>query len=170
MFFSYYLTLLDSKSYFQAFTMFSTKAKINVEAIAALIQPHYASAVSYLPNLPTALRTLLFSQLLDAILIGFELELYESEEWERIWWVGERISQKSEVLWAELNTMEKGPRAREHGIVHCLCKGSILVCPSVTLLRWQKLINNGLLDCIAHPIGSRDGTRKEGKDHLALPR
>ncbi|KAM0753949.1 hypothetical protein T439DRAFT_322835 [Meredithblackwellia eburnea MCA 4105] len=50
-----------------------------------------------------ALVALLYSQLLEVLLSGFEMDLYESDEWVRVWWVIERLAVRLEELWAALS-------------------------------------------------------------------
>lgn len=80
--------------------------------------------------LPTALHALLISQLLDVLLSGFELSLYEPEEWTRVWWVSERVTGRLEDCLEELSGGEY-VRAKmfETRGVRAMCRGAMLVRP-----------------------------------------
>ncbi|ORY75302.1 Mak10 subunit, NatC N-terminal acetyltransferase-domain-containing protein [Leucosporidium creatinivorum] len=58
--------------------------------------------------LPTALRALLLTELLEALLSGFDLHLYDGEEWTRVWWVAERLVERLQDVLEQLRRQGDG--------------------------------------------------------------
>ncbi|KAI5475386.1 WSC and DUF1996 domain containing protein [Pseudohyphozyma bogoriensis] len=81
-----------------------------------------------LPQLPIALSTVLLSQLLEALLSGFELELYEQNEWGEVWWVAQRVAAALVKLFERLEGRDwvVEARTREWAAVRELAGASFL--------------------------------------------
>lgn len=75
-----------------------------------------------------AMRSRILADVLDALLLGFQLSLYEQEEWERIWWISERLAARLE---SELGNLDAGAYVQskilEAQTTRNMCLGSYLV-------------------------------------------
>lgn len=87
-------------------------------------------------SMVTALRIHTLSEVLEVLLMGFELELYEHEEWERVWWTAERVASRVEAEIQSAAGHSQSPlqpqkylhaKLLEARAIKCMCNGSRLV-------------------------------------------
>lgn len=95
------------------------------------LQPRFHDLLPSAPSLaliPSAIRSLLLTELLEALLSGFDLNLYDGEEWSRVWWVAERLCGR---LQEALETLAKGQyveaKVLEVKGLKEMCRASLLV-------------------------------------------
>lgn len=93
--------------------------------------PPSLSSTPYFTPLKTSLSYLLLAQSLESLLSGFELELYEAEEWDRIWWVSARVAarleSRLESLITEKQSLYLKGKLEECRALRAMCRGAFLV-------------------------------------------
>lgn len=99
------------------------------------LQPRFEDLIPSTPSLkllPAAIRSLLLAELLDALLSGFELSLYDGEEWTRVWWVAERLAGRLQGVLEGLRREGEGGKYVEAKWLEVkglreMCKASLMV-------------------------------------------
>lgn len=135
---------------------------------AAVLPPPSSALVStFSPSislLSTALRSLILTQLLDVLLSGFELDLYDSEEWSRVWWVAERLCGRLEETWIKLREVRRTDgtymeaKLEECWAVKRMCAGSWRVRCAASVLDDASSLSLTLLHIAARRTVPNKGT------------
>lgn len=136
------------------------------------MQPRFEDLIPSTPSLkllPAAICSLLLAELLDALLSGFELNLYDGEEWTRVWWVAERLAGRLQGVLEGLRRDGEGGKYVEAKWLEAkglreMCKASLMVRWYLGCTLWRTL--NGVYT----PADGRPSSAHGAQPHFALPR